>query len=696
MTNLTATRETKLTDFKGVGPKIAEKLHGIGIKNPVDLLFHLPLRYQDRTRVRKIRSIKPREFVLIEGHIVSSGVKFGKRRSLLVNITDSSSVINIRLFHFSKNQEKSFTEGTLIQCFGEVRWGMNSLEMVHPEYIFPETANKSLIESYITPVYPLTEGLQQHSLRKIILQALDFFQHGKIPLEDFIPEKIATPLHLPSLANALLKVHQPDNLNEVAALLEFQHPAQTRLVLEELLAHQLSLKKIRLAVQKFSAPHLQGAEELITQFKNNLPFSLTNAQQRVCEEINADTNKAIPMLRLVQGDVGSGKTIVAMISALQAINSGWQVAFMAPTEMLAEQHFQNCQAWTQALNITTGWLSGKLKGKARQQTLEELASGKIQLLVGTHALFQDEVLYKKLGLIIIDEQHRFGVHQRLALKEKGQPGMVPHQLIMTATPIPRTLAMTAYADLDLSIIDELPAGRQTIDTVVIGENRRGEIIDRINQACQSGKQAYWVCPLIEESEVLNCQAAEKTAEQLRIQLPDIRIGLVHGRMKSDEKSQTMAEFKQGNIDLLVATTVIEVGVDVPNASLMIIENAERLGLSQLHQLRGRVGRGSVKSSCVLLYSGKLSNTGKERLGIMRRSNDGFEIAEKDLEIRGPGELLGTRQTGLVQLRLADLSRDQHLIPTVEQMAEQITHFYPDKIDPLINRWLKEKIQYGNV
>ncbi|MDX1812618.1 MAG: ATP-dependent DNA helicase RecG, partial [Gammaproteobacteria bacterium] len=618
---------------------MAEKLHGLGIHEPADLLFHLPFRYQDRTRIRSIGSVRPGQFAIVEGKIVSANIQFGKRRSLLVRITDGTGFLTIRLFHFTKNQQQSFVEDKLLQCFGEMRYGLNSLEMVHPEYLFSEHAAKSLVETHLTPVYHLTEGIQQHSLRKIIAQALDYYQHGKIHFADFIPKKISRSLHLPSLAEALIRVHQPNDINEIPALLEFSHPAQTRLVLEELVAHHLSLKKLRLSTQQHPAPALKAAPELIAKFISNLPFNLTGAQQRVSEEVCLDMIKPVPMLRLVQGDVGSGKTIVAMLAALQAIANGYQVAFMAPTEMLAEQHFQNCSNWADPLGIQVGWLSGKQKGKSRQQALEALQAGEIQLLVGTHALFQDDVIYHHLGLVIIDEQHRFGVHQRLALKEKGRPGSVPHQLIMTATPIPRTLAMTAYADLDLSIIDELPAGRQTIDTVVIGENRRGEIIERINAACISGKQAYWVCPLIEESEALNCQAAEKTAELLKQQLPEISIGLVHGRMKADEKSRTMAAFKSGEISLLVATTVIEVGVDVPNASMMIIENAERLGLSQLHQLRGRVGRGAVKSSCVLMYSGKLSKTGKERLGIMRRSNDGFEIAEKDLEIRGPGELL---------------------------------------------------------
>ncbi len=689
-------RTVTLGDLKGVGPKVSEKLNSLGINSPIDLLFHLPFRYQDRTRIRPIRSLRPRDYGVIEGTIVSADVTTGRRRTLLVNITDSSGSINIRLFHFNKMQEQNFAVDKRIQCFGEVRFGVNGFEMVHPEYVFPASSNNNLIEQHLTPIYPSTEGVQQNLLRKIISQALDLFRTGLLSLDDLLPEFISNQWQLPSLAEAIPQLHQPSNLDEVSALLNFTHPAQTRLALEELLAHHLSLRKLRLSIQQYAAPVLTAAPELLTAFMQNLPFELTAAQQRVIAEIQTDVAKPHPMLRLVQGDVGSGKTIVAMAAALQAIHNGWQVAFMAPTEMLAEQHFQNCDEWTQALGIKTGWLSGKLKGKLRKQELENLFSGETQLLVGTHALFQDEVQYHRLGLIIIDEQHRFGVHQRLALKEKGLQNIVPHQVVMTATPIPRTLAMTAYADLDLSIIDELPKGRQAIDTVVIADNRRSEVIERIDKACKAGKQAYWVCPLIEESEVLNCQAAEKTASDLRELLPDIAIGLVHGRLKSDEKSRIMAAFKQGEISLLVATTVIEVGVDVPNASLMIIENAERLGLSQLHQLRGRVGRGSIKSSCVLLYHGKLSQNGRERLGIMRRSNDGFEIAEKDLELRGPGELLGTRQTGLIHLRLADLSRDKHLIPKVEEIAAEICKNYPNRIEPLINRWLKQKIQYGNV
>ncbi len=510
------------------------------------------------------------------------------------------------------------------------------MEIVHPEYLLTNEKKNSLLQDKLTPVYPITEGVPQKSLRKIIDQAILKLSKESYSFNDLIPRQLIKPLKLPSLKNAIFELHNPSPTTDKSIFLNAKHPAQKRLILEELLAHHLSMRQLRSEVQSNSAPAFSSSSNLLDTFKAQLPFQLTNAQSRVIKEIQDNVCCSTPMLRLVQGDVGSGKTVVAMAAALQAVEADYQVAFMAPTEMLAEQHFENISNWTEKLDINTGWLSGKVKASQRKSTLEQLLIGEIQILVGTHALFQSEVKYQKLGLIIIDEQHRFGVHQRLALKEKGFGGGTPHQLIMTATPIPRTLAMTAYADLDLSVIDELPKGRQGIDTVVIPEQRREQIIQRVNEACNSGRQAYWVCP------------------------------------------------------------VIEVGVDVPNASLMIIDNAERLGLSQLHQLRGRVGRGSIKSSCVLLYQGKLSKVGKERLSIMRETNDGFAIAEKDLEIRGPGELLGTKQTGLLQLRIADITRDQYLFPIVEDLANKITTHYPENIQPLINRWLNHGLQYGNV
>jgi len=686
----------RLETLDGVGPRSIQKLASLGIHTINDLFFHLPYRYEDRTKIRALNRLQLTESAVIQGEISSTAVRFGRKRSLLVKISDGSGFLNIRFFYFSKAQENSFAQGKLIQCYGEVRRGSEGLEMVHPEYLFPAESTNSLLQSHLTSVYHSNEHVPQKFLRKIIRQALTRLEDNILQVNDLMPVDIINSQPLPDLKNAILQLHQPETFQETFTLANHQHPAQVRLILEELLAHHLSMKKLRAAAQAHAAPSFEENSKFQQRFIESLPFTLTAAQQRVIQEVANNLHANIPMLRLVQGDVGSGKTVVAMAAALQAIDSEWQVALMAPTEMLAEQHFQNVKSWAEPLGIKIAWLSGKVKGKPRKTTLEQLANHEIQLIVGTHALFQEDVKYAKLGLIIIDEQHRFGVHQRLALKEKGLHKIVPHQLIMTATPIPRTLAMTAYADLDLSIIDELPKGRQAVDTVVIPETRREQVIQRVREACQSGRQAYWVCPLIEESEALNCQAAELTSQNLQELLPELEIGLVHGRMKAEEKSSVMQRFKKGDINLLVATTVIEVGVDVPNASLMIIENAERLGLSQLHQLRGRVGRGSIKSSCVLMYKGKLSRVGKERLGIMRETNDGFVIAEKDLEIRGPGELLGTKQTGLLQLRVADINRDQALFPLVEDAANMMTKHCPQNITPLINRWLKQGLQYGNV
>jgi len=684
-----------LAAFKGIGPKSIEKFHKLGIFHPADLLFHLPYRYEDRTKIKSLSNLRPGESALIRGDIVQSQIKLGRRRSLLVRITDGSRFFSLRFFYFSAYQEKSFTEGKEIYCFGEVRRGPESLEMVHPEYNFAD-ADKNMLSDHLTPTYPTTEGLSQKLMRSVTKQAVDQLISGQLQLTDLLVDQIHKKLQLPTLEEAVIQLHEPNACSDTHALLNFQHPAQKRLIFEELLAHHLSLKQLRLHTKSFSAPTLNGKQTLTNNFIKNLPFQLTSAQQRVIDEIFSDLKNPQPMLRLVQGDVGSGKTVVAMATALQAISHGWQVAFMAPTEMLAEQHFENLQSWAEPLEVSIGWLSGKVKGKQRDATLEALKSGEIQILVGTHALFQNDVHYNKLGFIIVDEQHRFGVHQRLALKEKSQQSIVPHQLIMTATPIPRTLAMTAYADLDISIIDELPKGRQTIDTIVLPDSRREQVIERVKDACHQGRQAYWVCPLIEESEALNCQAAENTAANLQQMLEGLQIGLVHGRMKSEQKTEIMTAFKQGDIDLLVATTVIEVGVDVPNASLMIIENAERLGLSQLHQLRGRVGRGSTKSNCVLLFQGKLSQVGHERLSIMRETNDGFVIAERDLEIRGPGELLGTKQTGLLQLRVADINRDQYMFDQVEQAANIMIKEKPENIASIIQRWINQGLQYGNV
>jgi len=693
---INTTKNKELLNLKGVGPKIASKLEKLNIFTQDDLLFHLPSRYEDRTSIKSLNSLKIGESSLIQGKILSSQIKIGNKRSLIVQISDNSSIINLRFFYFSQSQQNSFISNKTLRCFGEVRRGPKSLEMVHPEYQFVEE-NESLVENgYLTPVYPIVDGLSQKLIRSLASDLLKKLQTNKINIPNLIPTSLCTQFSLINIQHAIAELHQPIPKTNLQKIYEFKDPAHIRLIFEELLAHQLSIRKIKLSAKKKSSPRFKTPKDLLALFYQSLSFDLTNAQIKVVDEIKNDLSKNNPMLRLIQGDVGSGKTVVAMAAAIHAIANGWQVAFMAPTELLAEQHFENISIWANKLNIKCIWLSGKVKGKTRTQTLKDIETSNSQIVIGTHALFQEEVNYAKLGLIIIDEQHRFGVDQRLSLSNKGSSSITPHQLVMTATPIPRTLAMTAYADLDLSVIDELPKNRQPIETSIIPSIRREEVIQRVFKACQQGRQVYWVCPLIEESETLNCQAAELTAKNLSLTLPDLNIGLVHGRLKTKDKSSAMQDFSSGKINLLVATTVIEVGVDVPNASLIIIENAERLGLSQLHQLRGRVGRGTTKSHCVLLYEGKLSNIGKQRLGIMRDTNDGFLIAEKDLAIRGPGELLGTKQTGLLQLRIADLQRDQYLLSKISQASQIMIEKFPDHIDPLINRWLKGKTKYHNV
>ena len=691
-----------LAQLKGVGPSVAEKLGRLGIDSIADLLFHLPLRYQDRTRIAPIGSLRPGDEITIRGEVQLTEVKYGRRRMLLSRVADGTGFIILRFFHFSANQQAGLARGSAIQCFGEVRAGSGGLEMVHPEYRLISVDSEQPIEKHLTPVYPTTEGLRQLKLRSLIDSVLSDAALLEQYLHEWLPSKLLAKEDFPNLIDAVRFVHYPP---PDAPLLELQqglHPSQQRLAFEELLAHQLSLRQLRASHQKNSAPALPTNGKLTEKLLGALPFDLTGAQQRVVKEIHADLIQPIPMQRLVQGDVGCGKTIVAALATLQAIEAGYQVAVMAPTELLAEQHRINFTQWLEPLGLSVLWLSGKTKGKARTETLVAINSGDGHVVVGTQALFQEGVEFSKLGLVIIDEQHRFGVHQRMVLRDKGfqnkgaSTSYFPHQLVMTATPIPRTLAQTAYADLDLSIIDELPPGRTPVETVVISEQRREQVVARVHKACLEGRQAYWVCPLVEESEHLQCQAAEETAEALQSALPDLRIGLVHGRLKGPQKEQVMRAFKAAELDLLVATTVIEVGVDVPNASLMIIDNAERLGLSQLHQLRGRVGRGAEKSSCVLLYGPAISKTGKARLATLRETNDGFAVAQRDLELRGPGELLGTRQTGLVNLRIADFQRDQALIPHVVICANMMLQDYPEHAPPLIRRWLGDGLRYSKV
>ncbi|NOQ76944.1 MAG: ATP-dependent DNA helicase RecG [Methylococcaceae bacterium] len=684
-----------VSTLSGIGPQSVIRLEKLGVYTVKDLLFHLPLRYEDRTKVYPINSLSPGMAVLFCGTVEFTEVLMKGRRSLVCRISDQTGHVTLKFFHFSAKQSNDLSPGTLISCFGEIRFGYQGREIIHPEYkIISSTEN--ITESCLSPIYPLTEGLRQSTLRKAIKQALSFYLQNPQQLNDWLPQSILDQYHYPSLSQALQALHQPDP-QITMQLQQGNLAALKRLAFEELLAHHLILLKNKQAVKKWQAPILKTTPAQSKHFLSSLPFQLTGAQHRVIAEIVADCQSNHPMLRLVQGDVGSGKTIVAAYAALLALSSHYQVAIMAPTELLAEQHNRNFKQWFKDNNTNIAYLTGQLKGKARKQTLIDIEDGTANIIIGTHALFQESVNFHQLGLIIIDEQHRFGVHQRLALREKGQThSSRPHQLVMTATPIPRTLAMLQYSDLDISIIDELPPGRKPVITCVIPAERREQIIEKIINWTANKHQTYWVCTLIEESEVLQCEAAEKTAEYLTQMLPDIRVALVHGRMKAAEKDAIMQGFKNHDYDLLVATTVIEVGVDVPNASLMIIENPERLGLSQLHQLRGRVGRGDQESYCLLMYQTPLSNMGKQRLSILRESSDGFIIAEKDLELRGPGDVMGTRQTGLMQFKIANLERDTALLEHVQDAATVICKQHPEAIQPIIDRWLGQSTLYSEV
>jgi len=634
--------------------------------------------------------------VLTSGIIEFTDVLLKGRHSLITRISDQTGYLSLRFFHFSAKQQSNLSPGTLISCFGEVRQGYQGLEIIHPEYkLISSTDN--ITESCLTPIYPLTEGLRQATLRKAIKQALSICLEQNHLLSDYLPEQILSQYHYPSLSDALLSLHAPKEDLNAEMLQQGNLPALKRLAFEELLAHHLTLLQTKSAFKKWQSHIFKVDQSNIEQFFNALPFKLTSAQNRVINEVTKDCASGQPMLRLVQGDVGCGKTIIAAYAALLALSGNYQVAIMAPTELLAEQHYANFSLWFKPFQANIVFLTGRLKGKIRKESLENIKQGTAEIIIGTHALFQDCVEFHKLGLIIIDEQHRFGVHQRLALREKGQhQNTRPHQLVMTATPIPRTLAMLQYSDLDISIIDELPPGRKPVTTRVIPSERREQIITKISHWTAEKHQTYWVCTLIEESDVLQCEAAEKTAEYLAQVLPDVRIALIHGRMKSVEKETIMQGFKNHDYDLLVATTVIEVGVDVPNASLMVIENAERLGLSQLHQLRGRVGRGDQESYCLLMYQSPLSAMGRQRLGVLRDTNDGFVISEKDLALRGPGDVMGTRQTGQMQLKIADLNRDTDLLDQVQDAADIICKQYPATIQPIIDRWLGQSTHYSEV
>jgi ATP-dependent DNA helicase RecG len=682
----------------GVGPKVAERLAKLGVRQIGDLLCLLPQRYEDRTALKPIGGLTIGDKVLIEGVIELSELAIRRRRSLLCRLADGTGAITLRFFHFTRAQQQALVRGARLRCFGEVRSGPAGLELVHPEHRVVR-ADEPEPATSLTPVYPTTEGLHQQTLRRVVERALALL--GQEPITDYL----ATPLAArtlddepwPSLGAALAYLHAPPRDAATERLLTGRHPCSRRIAVEELIAQRLALRQTAAAARTEQAWPLPEAQAELARFRAALPFALTAAQVHTLEEISADLAASAPMNRLLQGDVGSGKTVVAAMAALIAATAGYQTAVMAPTELLAEQHFASFDRWLAPLGVTVTALSGSQPARLRAATLASIADGRAAVVVGTHALFQESVEFARLGLVIVDEQHRFGVAQRLALKQKGaQDARVPHQLIMTATPIPRTLAMTAYADLDYSVIGELPPGRQPVKTVVLPEQRRAELVERIAAHCATGQQAYWVCPLIEESELVDSQAASALGRELAAALPKLKIGLVHGRMKPAEKDAVMRAFKGRALDVLVATTVIEVGVDVPNATLMVVENAERMGLAQLHQLRGRVGRGQKASTCVLLYRPPLSALARERLRVLRATNDGFEVAQKDLQLRGPGEVLGTRQTGIVQLRVADLLRDADLLPTVIEISEQLLAERPEVVGPLIRRWIRGVAEYAQV
>ncbi len=691
--------EQDVASLKGVGPKVKEKLARLGIENKQQMLFHLPLRYEDRTRITPIGSLQPGQRALIEADILHSAVNFRaqgrSRRVLMVKLEDGTGFLALRFFNFNAGQQNALQPGRRIRCFGEARLVMGAMEMAHPEFEVFEPDHPPPLNEHLTPVYPLTDGLHQLGMRKLMQQLITELELNDLP--ETLPQGWLAEHKLPAVSSALKILHNPRDQQDVAQIQASRHPAQQRFIIEELTAHRISLLHKRAQIKAMHSPSIRADDRLQRRLLDGLPFELTGAQQRVTAEIMQDFARSQPMMRLIQGDVGSGKTVVAALAALPVIASGYQSALMAPTEILAEQHVQNFTRWLAPLGIEVVSLMGADKGKKRTLKQQQIASGEAQMVIGTHALFQASVEFDALGLIIIDEQHRFGVDQRQALQRKAGEQVMPHQLIMTATPIPRTLAMSVYADLDYSQIDELPPGRTPVQTSIIGESKRDRLIERVNNACANGQQVYWVCTLIEESEVLQCEAAELTFEHLQKQMPEISVALVHGRMKAAEKEQIISQFKNGQVQLLVATTVIEVGVDVPNASIMVIENPERLGLSQIHQLRGRVGRGSKQSFCLLLVKNEISRQVSQRLEVIRNHQDGFVIAEKDLEIRGAGEVLGTRQTGEASFRIVDLLRDKRHFAQAEALADLLMQpAHRAERERLLNNWIGRKIGYSDV
>jgi len=676
-------------ELPGVGPQVAARLKALGIVTEIDLLFHRPLRYEDRTRITPMNRVRPETRAQIEGRVMHQEVVQRRRRMLLVTLADDSGQVTLRYFRFYPSQRRMFQIGNRIRCFGEVRFGPEGFEMAHPECRVIGSRSPEPLPEHLTPIYSVTQGLARATLTRVIDEAVDRVRSGQLEL----PDPLDGMVDLGALSEAILTIHRPGPDEDLDALIDGHHPAVRRLATEELLAHHMALARLNRARARQRAPKLESGADLRAGLLERVGFEPTGAQRRVSDEILADLQRDRPMRRLLQGDVGSGKTLVAANALLSAAAAGRQAVIVAPTEILAEQHFNTLSAWLEPLGLKLVWLAGKVKGKARREALEALA-GEADIAIGTHALFQAGVEFRDLALVVVDEQHRFGVHQRLALAAKGSSGdYIPHQLVMTATPIPRTLAMTAYAGLEVSVIDELPPGRKPVTTVAISQGRREEIVERLRRTLAEGRQAYWVCPLIEESDLLEARAAESTAGELGQALPGFSVGLIHGRMKPAEKQDVMTRFSAGDIDLLVATTVIEVGVDVPNASVMMIENAERLGLSQLHQLRGRVGRGSAQAACVLIYKPPLGETAKARLEVMRETTDGFVIAEKDLELRGPGEVLGTRQTGMLRFRVADLGRDAELLDRVKDLAGRLDRSGNDII---IERWIGEAEQFVDV
>jgi ATP-dependent DNA helicase RecG len=685
--------------LKGVGPKVAEKLQKLGIQTQRDLLFHLPLRYEDRTRVTPIGSLQPGSRRLIQAEVLQAATSFRRqgrsRRVLVAKLADHSGLLTIRLFYFSARQQQMLEKGSWLRCYGEVRTALGELEMVHPEMEVIDIDNPPQLTQGLTPVYPTTEGLHQLSISKIVRQAVENLQARG--MHETLPSDWLEKHQFPDFQTSMLHLHNPGEYRDTEKIAAYQHPAQFRFIIEELTAHRLALLERREKIRLQKNPKISVDGNLINTLTGQLPFELTQAQKRVMQELMQDFAGGKPMLRLLQGDVGCGKTVVAALACLPVVESGFQCALMAPTEILAEQHTRNFSEWLAPMGLQVVSLMGADKGKKRTRKLESIASGEAQVVIGTHALFQASVVFQALGFIIIDEQHRFGVDQRLALQKKTTQYEMPHQLIMTATPIPRTLAMSIYADLDYSQIDEMPPGRKPVTTSIIPEQKREQLIQRVASACEQGGQIYWVCTLIEESEALQAEAAELTFESLQKQLPGLSVALVHGRMKAVQKDEVIQGFKQGKIDILVATTVIEVGVDVPNANIMIIENPERLGLSQIHQLRGRVGRGARESFCILLVKDDPSSLAAKRLEIIRNHQDGFVIAEKDLELRGAGEVLGTRQTGEASFKIADLMRDQKWFRDANELAGLMRKAeYAAMRDALIQNWVGHKQGYTEV